>query len=199
VFDRPQVDSVKRIAVAFGLVSLIGCRPSPLAFTSLDVRSGAGQAIVEAGARSPLRASALSQPPESGQITLARRRWWAQLQWDSAVGDVVFWRTASRDIEWDFARDSEAPRLICWTEWQFSPFVVTVPGFAGPVREQLRLTSGSGGSCGSHSGFVVEHWDAKGIRPVSAEDIPRITAEWAKRDAGQRKEKDEMKWTKSHR
>jgi hypothetical protein len=169
--------------LAFAVVGL-GCRmPSGLNFSEIDIDSPKARALYKVAAASPLRAGGLSTPPSSGSVSIGVPKWWARSQWDRRTSFAVLWKTPARQAEWDFLEKTSGPELVCWTEWQHSPFLVRSPAVANGEQfyEQLRITSGTGGACGDHSGFVVEHWGSHGIRAVDVDDIPQIVAEWEAR------------------
>jgi hypothetical protein len=170
----------RTIAVLLALVG-VGCRmPSGIAFSELDIGSPKARALYKVAEASPLRVAGLSVPPSSGAVSVGIPKWWAMSGWDRRTSFAVMWKTPPRQGEWDFLEEAEGPRLVCWTEWQHSPFLVSSPAVANGSQfyEQLRITSGTGGACGDHSGFVVEHWGSHGIRTVEIADVPRIVAEW---------------------
>ena len=169
--------AIGALLVLFGA----GCRmPSGLEFSELDIASPRVRALYGVAEASPLRVAGLSTPPSSGTVSIAVPKWWATSSWDHRTSFAVIWKTATRQGEWDFAEGAESLHLVCWTEWQHSPFLVRSPSVADGNRfyEQLRITSGTGGACGNQSGLVVEHWGSHGIRPVTVDDISQIVAEW---------------------
>jgi hypothetical protein len=170
----------RMLAVLLALVGA-GCHmPSGLAFSELDVGSSRARLLYAEAEASPLRVPGLSVPPSSGTVNVAVPKWWAMSRWDRRTTFAVMWKTAARQAEWDFLEGPDGPRLVCWTEWQHSPFLVSSPDVAdgSGFFEQLRITSGTGGACGNHSGFVVEHWGSHGIRAIDIDDVPQIVAEW---------------------
>ena len=170
----------RTMAVLLALVGA-GCRmPSGLAFSQLDIGTPRARALYKVAKASPLRVPGLSVPPLSGTVNVAVPKWWAMSGWDRRTSFAVMWKAAPRQGEWDFFEGADGPRLVCWTEWQHSPFLVSSPAVADGRRfyEQLRITSGTGGACGNHSGFVIEHWGSHGIRAVDIDDVPQIVAEW---------------------
>lgn len=155
--------------------------PSGVTFSRLDVATPKAQVLIQVAAASHLRVAGLSAPPSAGTVNFAVPQWGRRFQWDSRVSFSLFWDAPNRQGEWDFRDGNGGLELICWTEWQHSPFLVRSNDDGDEFYEQLRITSGTGGACGSRAGFVVEHWGSHGIRAISVEDIPRIAAEWEAR------------------
>lgn len=169
------------IVLIFG--ALVVWNQGPLAFQELKVSDAKARPLINAARSSPIRVQGLSDIPTNGRITIVVAQDLSKEKWDPSVTLSAFWETAERSVEWDFQERDGKPLLVCWSEWQHSPFLVmnSFVNEGKPFYEQLRITSGTGGSCGVKTGFVVEHWSAAGIHVIPADTVPAVVAEWRTR------------------